>query len=92
MALRAQLVPLAVAFLVFGCGGSSSETPPPLEPLPVNLHYDRASTALSGEVPLIDAGAAVVRAEDVPQDPGASGPPVRSTWGGDRTAPQAPLK
>lgn len=32
------------------CGGSSSETPPPLEPLPVNVHYNRSATSLPGEV------------------------------------------
>jgi len=32
------------------CGGSSSETPPPLEPLPANVHYDRAATTLPGEI------------------------------------------
>jgi hypothetical protein len=33
-----------------GCGGSSSETPPPLEPLPANLHYSRSATTLPGEL------------------------------------------
>jgi hypothetical protein len=32
------------------CGGSSSETPPPLEPLPVNVHYNRSATSLPGEL------------------------------------------
>jgi hypothetical protein len=76
-----------------GCGGSSSETPPPLEPLPVNLHYDRASTALSGEVsvPESDAGAAVVRTSDLPPEGEEALPPARSTWGTDRSG-GAPLK
>jgi hypothetical protein len=44
------------------CGGSSSETPPPLQPLPVNVHYDRSSTTLPGELGMpapepTDAGA-----------------------------------
>ena len=46
-----------------GCGGSSSETPPPLQPLPVNVHYDRSATTLPGELGLpaaeaTDAGTA----------------------------------
>jgi len=32
------------------CGGSSSETPPPLEPLPMNVHYSRSATTLPGEL------------------------------------------
>jgi hypothetical protein len=43
-----------------GCGGSSSETPPPLEPTPANVHYDRSATTLPGELGSTDpdAGAA----------------------------------
>jgi hypothetical protein len=33
-----------------GCGGSSSETPPPLRPLPPNVHYNRSATTLPGEL------------------------------------------
>lgn len=42
-----------------GCGGSSSETPPPLQPLPANVHYDRSATTLPGELgtPVTDASA-----------------------------------
>jgi len=80
-----------VAF-VPACGGSSSETPPPLEPLPVNLHYDRASTALAGEVSVAEAdGGAVVRTSDLPPEGEDALPPARSTWGSERSAP-SPLK
>ena len=72
------------------CGGSSSETPPPLEPLPVNLHYDRSSTALSGEVIVAPAGSVVRTKEEPP--PSDEGPPARSTWGTDKSVPQTPLK
>jgi hypothetical protein len=60
--------------------------------LPVNLHYDRASTALSGEVPVVasDAGA-VKRSEDVPPE-SIEGPPARGTWGTDHGDKPAPLK
>ena len=47
-ALAALLVVLAL--VLASCGGSSSETPPPLEPLPANVHYDRAATTLPGEI------------------------------------------
>jgi hypothetical protein len=81
-----------VGLLAFGCGGSSSETPPPLEPLPVNLHYDRASTALSTDQQIAEVDAGGVQRADEAQEPapGASGP-ARSTWGSDRAAP-TPLK
>jgi len=80
-----------VSLLVLACGGSSSETPHPLEPLPVNLHYDRASTALSGEEPVVEADAGVVRRADEEPIEGAS-PPARSTWGAERGVPPTPLK
>jgi len=43
---------LLLSFLasLASCGGSSSETPPPLEPLPVNVHYNRSATTLPGEL------------------------------------------
>jgi hypothetical protein len=81
-----------VGLFAFGCGGSSSETPPPLEPLPVNLHYDRASTALSTDQQIaeVDAGAGQRADEAQEQGSDASGPP-RSTWGSERAVP-APIK
>jgi hypothetical protein len=90
--LRVLLTSLVAVAAASGCGGSSSETPPPLEPLPVNLHYDRASTALSGEEPELesDAGAAVVRANELPEGAEPSAP-ARSTWGTERSG-AAPLK
>jgi hypothetical protein len=39
-----------LALALASCGGSSSETPPPLEPVPANVHYDRAATTLPGEI------------------------------------------
>ncbi|HSU39851.1 MAG TPA: hypothetical protein VLJ38_09785 [Polyangiaceae bacterium] len=42
---------LLLALAVMSCGGSSSETPPPLEPTPSNVRYDRsATTTLPGEI------------------------------------------
>jgi hypothetical protein len=56
----------------------------------VNLHYDRSSTALSGEVPVAPAGSVVRTKEEPP--PSDEGPPARSTWGTDKPVPQTPLK
>jgi hypothetical protein len=63
------------------CGGSSSETPPPLQPLPVNVHYDRSSTTLPGELGM---------PAPEPTDAGAppSEPPAAETIG--TAAPAAP--
>jgi hypothetical protein len=43
-------LPALVLGASVGCGGSSSETPPPLEPTPANVHYDRSATTLPGEL------------------------------------------
>lgn len=40
------LLTLALGVGLSSCGGSASETPPPLEPHPANLHYSRSSTTL----------------------------------------------
>ena len=85
---------LALGLVLVGCGGSSSETPPPLEPLPVNLHYDRSSTALAGELPLVAADAGAVKRTEEPP-PELEEPPARGTWGvdnSDKPLPVTPLK
>jgi hypothetical protein len=41
---------LGFAWGLASCGGSSSETPPPLEPSPANVHYSRSATTLPGEI------------------------------------------
>jgi hypothetical protein len=50
------------------CGGSSSETPPPLEPLPVNVHYNRSATTLPGELGTSVKPAASSTLEEEPPD------------------------
>jgi hypothetical protein len=81
---------LSVLILVSGalssCGGSSSETPPPLEPHPLNLHYSREATTLGNEIeaPVIaDAGASQPKA--APEDEAEEVVPVAPrTWGSDK--------
>jgi hypothetical protein len=61
------------------CGGSSSETPPPLEPTPANLHYSRAATTLPGELtPPADAGAPLEEPEPAESSPPAPQPRPRN--------------
>jgi hypothetical protein len=79
--LRSSLRSLACALAissslgVAGCGGSSSETPPPLEPLPANLHYNRSATTLPGELgaSVRPAGEASAKKAEPKAAPAASG-------------------
>jgi hypothetical protein len=65
-----------------GCGGSSSETPPPLEPTPANVHYDRSATTLPGELGSTPAAGGA-------GEPGArSSPPEAREPGRERGAPE----
>lgn len=57
------------------CGGSSSETPPPLEPLPANVKYSRAATTLPGELgtPVMPASSGTAEGPD--EEPAGQGTP-----------------
>jgi hypothetical protein len=62
------------------CGGSSSETPPPLEPLPANVKYSRAATTLPGELgtPVKPASNAAPEGPDAePASNGSSAPATK---------------
>lgn len=60
------------------CGGSSSETPPPLQPDPKGFHYAGAPV----REPQGDAGVAPAVHEQDDDDKGARPrTPARSTWG-----------
>jgi len=59
------------------CGGSASETPPPLEPTPDNVHYDHSATTLPGEL-----GGVLPRGDDAEPDAGA--PPKAEPVGAKR--------
>lgn len=71
----------AVFFFVTlaSCGGSSSETPPPLEPLPANVKYSRAATTLPGELgtPVGPAPSAAPEGPDA--EPAGQGAPPPKT-------------
>ena len=90
-----QLRAVVLAFTALvSCGGSSSETPPPLEPHPLNLHYSRASTALNEPAlepePAADAG---VSTEPKPRDVDENEDvPAPRTWGGEPKLPPGVLK
>jgi hypothetical protein len=65
-----------------GCGGSSSETPPPLEPTPANVHYDRSATTLPGELGTTETDGG---AGDAPRGGSATDAPAR---GRERGTPE----
>lgn len=87
------LLPIVVSGAVLSCGGSSSETPPPLEPHPLNLHYSRAATTLGEPEPVATATATGQVPRDVPEDE-VDEPVINAprTWGGERAAPPPKLK
>ncbi len=66
------------------CGGSASETPPPLQPDPKGFHYASASPLAPVSATESDAGALSPSNEsDVEERPHA---PARSTWGSPKAA------
>lgn len=75
------LVPaLLLSLLASGCGGSSSETPPPLEPDPTSLRYTgpRMPSAEATPAPAL---------EPEPDDDAPAKPkkPAAGTWGSGKT-------
>jgi len=71
-----------VAGALAGCGGSSSETPPPLQPDPAGFRYASKPPPVQ-IVEESDAGSAPLIAPE-PIDDAEPKPrvPARSTWGG----------
>ncbi len=69
---------LAVVLTLAACGGSSSETPPPLQPDPAGFHY--AGVSASKPEDPTDAGAEP--ASDDSDDEAKPKRPASSTWGG----------
>jgi hypothetical protein len=79
----ARALPLLVPLLASGCGGSSSETPPPLEPDPESGRYTG---------PRVDADepARLKEPEPLPEEEPLSEQPRRpaaATWGSGKPAP-----
>ena len=68
---------IVLLFVIGACGGSSSETPPPLQPDPQGFHY--ASEPPSASVADSDAGPSP--AMSPLEDDDKPRPPARSTWG-----------
>ena len=69
-------VALALACTQAACGGSSSETPPPLQPDPKGFHY---AGVPAKEQETADAGPESVANDS--DDDDKPHPPARSTWG-----------
>jgi len=74
--MRVALLVFLLPLSALGCGGSSSETPPPLEPDPTSARYT------GPRVPRADdpqpAPAPVADEDDVPAEPRH---PAPATWG-----------
>jgi hypothetical protein len=90
---------LASFAIVVGCGGSSSETPPPLEPDPERLRQGleavgNGEAASPAAVPSPAGGPANPRGATPPRViqplPERRGGPPASTWGGRSPRPRAP--
>ena len=76
------LVPaLLLSLLGLGCGGSSSETPPPLEPDPTSLRYTGPRLPSADATPA-PAAAAAPDEDDLPATPKK---PAAGTWGSGKT-------
>lgn len=76
-------LPLCLVLFAVGCGGSSSETPPPLEPDPTSGRYTgpRVNSAQEDEAP---TPAAPDNSDD--ERPAQPRAPGRSTWGTGKPA------
>lgn len=81
--MRTALSALGLALLCWGCGGSSSETPPPLEPDPTSSRY----TGPRMPSPDDDRAPPAVTAENDAEPEAAPQKPGRSTWGTGKAAP-----
>jgi hypothetical protein len=79
---------LTAGVALLSCGGSASETPPPLEPHPANLHYSRSSTSLSAADLPAESDAGPGEPSETPpsafeEPPPSSNAPAPRTWGAE---------
>jgi hypothetical protein len=84
--MRSALLALLLSLAALGCGGSSSETPPPLEPDPTSGRYTGPRLPNAADDAAADAAAAL--GPDANADDAALLRPQRpatATWGSGRT-------
>ena len=76
-----------LAATLAACGGSSSETPPPLQPDPKGFRYSGTPVTPAGEAAaeVADAGPPLLADPDDDPKPG-KGAPAPGTWGGGKAA------
>ncbi len=79
------LLTLTVSLLASACGGSSSETPPPLEPDPTSYRYTGPRPPSASEQP----APTLARESDFDEDdrPAAPNKPAAATWGSGKPTP-----
>ena len=87
--MRSIALVSVIAALLNGCGGSSSETPFPIEPNRAELTRggplrQARYVVLGGSQPDADGG--IIEREQIPNEPSTVGT-VRSTWGVEPPAP-----
>ena len=89
-AVNAPALLVGVALAVSACGGSSSETPPPLEPLPSRISKTMPQTRSSG-APRSTLTIGIDETDE-------AGPPAPATWGtgaaqsSATTEPRVPMR
>lgn len=81
--LAPALFALTLSMLAVGCGGSSSETPPPLEPDPTSYRYTGPRVQSPPEEPVPAGESAAEEAED--DAPVRPKKPAATTWGSGKT-------
>lgn len=79
--MRTVLLAWLFSLLAAGCGGSSSETPPPLEPDPTSFRYTGVRPPIAADGPA--AAPAAEPSEEVPAEPRR---PAAATWGSGKPA------
>jgi len=81
--MRVPVLALCLLLPCLGCGGSSSETPPPLEPDPTSIRYT------GPRFPSADEAVAPTPPAEPDEDdlPARSRKPAAATWGSGKVTP-----